>query len=682
MRWALAGVAVTAVSAWSLLSLWRPWSGAYVPASWPHKVMGVVGLAGVAGLLLLARRRPALALGLLGTAVALAAADLVCRWGVEGGWAAVPGRFLVGTAGPLLAAALLMASCVGWGTVAGRLARVGPLSIPDRLALGILFQALVLLGAGSLGLLHVLLGWTLLLAGTAGWLPELRADLARARGIRLPAPLACLWLAPAVLTILFGTLRALAPEIDGDSLRYHLALPRLYLQSGSTAFRPENCFSLMPGYGQMMHLLSMMVSGDTPSRLLGVAALGASLRAAWEWARRYDAERLPWITVGLLGAVIQWRESVGTAMMENFIVLFATLSLLHLSRALESQGGPRGSLVLAGLFAGGVAGSKLFGASFPVFLAAGILLADRRRWKGALVLGSLGILVASPWYVRSALYTGNPFWPSLEGLFGNDAALQQQNLALLEELRGRYGLSTSWLQFPLLPVYAAMHGARYDVALDPWVAAWLPAILATRRAAVVNAGLWMTLGTAALLYTYVPLVRFFAGCFPVLALAAAWAMRDSMRGRLGPAVSAMFLAFACATSATHLPAVERALLPVLGLESRDRYAAPWVAAYRVSRHASRVLPPDAAVLVVDYADTYYLERTVRWTPPSLQHDLLLSAYPDAAGVANRLRGLGVGYVVARGADPLPGVPGERRGFTVMFAADGWSLFRLEEGPFP
>jgi hypothetical protein len=677
MSQVLSGIAVAVVAGWCLLSLGRPWTCAYLPHFWPHKVMAGMALSGVGGLLVLARRRPGLALGLGTLAVAFAAADLVRRWNVNVIWPDVFLRFLQGTVGPLLLGVLLLASSVGWGTLLGRGARWKDLSLPDRLALGILLQALLILGAGSLGLLHPALAWTLVLAGTLASLGALRGDFRTMCQAALPSPVHCLWLAPAVMTILFGTLKALAPEIDGDSLRYHLALPQDYMRSGSTAFRPENSFSLMPAYGQMIHLLSLLLSGNTPSRLLGVAAFVATLRAAFDWARRYDSERLPWIVVGLLGAMVQWRETIGTAMAESYLVLFATLSLHHLAKALEEPDGNRQSLILAGLYAGGVAGSKLFGVLFPILLGLGILITARHRWRAALGFSCLGVLLACPWYLRSALATGNPFWPSFAACFGGDRALLQQNHDLLELLRSQYALTYSWLEFPLLPVYATFHGGNYDVALDPWVVAWLPAALVSRRPAILNAGLWTCLGMAFILYgIYIPLTRYFAVLFPVLALAAGRSMREHATPMMRGVVTASFLAYALATAATHLPAVETALLPVLGFQSREQYPVPWIAGYSVSRHASQVLPPDAKVLIVDVMGPYYVERTVYSTDPTLQHDVLLSQYRDTAEVVDRLRRLGIGYIVAKGKDPFPSIPGGREDIRVIHEADGWSLFAL------
>ena len=677
----LAGTAVAIVAAWCLYSLKTPWTSAYVPHFWPHKVMGALALTGIGGLLLLARRRPVLALGLAAAGVAAAALYLVRRSAGPVAWSEVPGRFLTGTAGPALAGALLITACAGWGSLIGR--RLAPdksLSFPDRLVLGILVQAMLLLGAGSLGLLHPALAWTLLIGGTGAGLRDLREDFRWLRGIVVPSPVHCLWLAPGILTTLFGILRALAPELDGDSLRYHLALPQLYVKAGGTAFRPENAFSLLPSTSQMMHVASLLVSGDTPSRLLGVAAFVATLRAIFEWARRYESDRLPWIATGLLGAVVQWRETLGTAMAEPYLVLFATLSLHQLARAIEEPGGSRRSVVLAGLFAGGVAGSKLFGLLFPILVAAGMLLAEPRRWRAALGFCVIGILLACPWYLRSFLATGNPFWPSFASLFGGDAALLEQNGRLIESLRSRYAVSSSWWTFPLLPLYATFQGARYDVAWDPWILAWIPAALVSRRPTVLNVGLGMALGMVVILYgIYVPLTRFFAVLFPVVALAAAWPMGEFTTSGMRRLVTASFLGIALATSATHLPAVERALLPVLGFEDRERYPVSWIEGYSLSRYASRTLPADAKVLVVDFTDTYYLQRTVFWTDPTLQHELILSRTRDTGEILEYLRGRGIGYVVARGRTPFPDVPGDRDAFRILHASDGWSLFGVVGG---
>jgi len=374
------------------------------------------------------------------------------------------------------------------------------------------------------------------------------------------------------------------------------------------------------------------------------------------------------------------REVIGTALPESILLLFAALSLQRLASVLEDPADSRTSLVLAGLFSGGVAGCKLLGLMFPVLMAIGLLLLDRRRWRTALVVSSLAILAALPWYLRSYFHTGNPFWPSFASLFGGSVELKEQNANLIRELRGHYAVSLSWLQFPLFPVYATLRGARYDGAFDPWIVAWIPLAVASRRPLVLNAGLWMTLGLALVLYgMFVPLTRYFACAFPVLALAAGWAMQRVTTPGMRHAVTASFLLYALATAATHLPVVERALLPVLGFQDRDRYAAPWVPGYFAAIHASRTLPSDASVLWVDSdGGSYTLERTAYGTNPLVQQEFVLSRHRDTREILDHLRRLNIGFVISKSQDPFPGIPGDRQMFRPRFTADGWSLFEVQD----
>ena len=675
----LAGLAMAVVAAWCFLSLRTPWTSACVPAFWPHKVVGAAALGGVIALLLLARRRPGLALGLAAIGLGSIILYLVRHESDAADGSVILGRFVRGTAGPFLLGILLTIACVGWGNLVGLAARCKNLSTPERLGLGILVQGMLLLTAGSLSFLPPALGWTLLLLGSLGLIPSLREDLRSARAIALPSAAQCLWIAPAVFTVLFGLLRALAPEVEGDCLRYHLALPRLYAAAGSIGFHDENPSSLMPSLGQMLHLESFLVSGDIPSRILGVASFVAFLRSMFVLARRYDAERLPWIVVGLLGAMIQVREVIGTALPESLVLLFAALSLQRLASLVEDPTESRISLLLAGLFAGGVAACKLIGLMFPVLLALGLLLQDRRRWRTALGLSSLALLEVLPWYLRSYLHTGNPFWPSFASLFGGSVELREQNATLIQELRGHYAVSLSWLQFPLFPVYATFCGARYDGAFDPWIVAWIPLAAATRRPPVLNAGLCMTLGLAVVLYgVFVPITRYFACAFPVLAIAAGWGMLRVPTDGLRRAVGASFLLYAVASAGTHLSVVERALLPVLGFEDRGHYAATWISGYATALHASHRLPRDAKVLMVDSeGGNYPLERPSYGTNPLVQQEFVLSRIRDTRELLDRLKRRNVGFVIARNEDPFPGIPGDRGMFLPLFTADGWSLFEVQ-----
>lgn len=334
----------------------------------------------------------------------------------------------------LLAAAAFLFACFA----AGRLA----LRAAGFVFSGVLEEAAFSCGAG----LGVLAAWVFLLASFKLlylWPVALFLGAAFLAGIwdlaRRPlAPSAAspsdfgLWelgalllLLPAMLLNLAG---ALGPEIFYDSLVYHLAVPNYYVIKHGFAPMDYNFYANLPFTHGMIYAAALLAKGETLAKFVNYAAGLLSAAAVLAMGARWFSLR-----AGLWAALFSYTVahamfaswSAGT---EALLTLFSVLSLYAVLRREEG----RRWLWLSAAFAGLAMGVKYTGLFTAVGVMAVYAWGERRRpgeaLKGLLLFTLVSSVFVVPWLVKNWLYTGNPFFPFLAGIFGTGPLSDPQKL--------------------------------------------------------------------------------------------------------------------------------------------------------------------------------------------------------------------------------------------------------------
>jgi len=411
---------------------------------------------------------------------------------------------------------------LAWGFVNLAVAGAGPRTArwlaappaPIRAWLaGILPVSLVLLGFGLCGLLNppVIAAALLLLAGPA---------IARARGIRRVLPGRDLVL--AVVPCLLALPAALAPEIAFDPLRYHLALPALWLREHKIFAVERFLFSGFPGTMETLYAAALAFGTTVSARLLAwqcLVLMTAQLHGYL--APRLGRTNAVLLCAGFAATPFLSVQSAfaGVDMMLGCLTLGAFLLIL------ESPG--RKAMAAAGYLFGTALGVKYLGA-YAVAAAGLALLTPTAKRDGraairrfALVLLPIAVLAPSAWWVKNWLLTGNPAYPYIFGHLHVTDETMRLHLLYADNWRRAHPWVYSWAS--LVPV-SLSHGI-YDAigeALSPFLF-MLPALIASaakplgtteRRLVALCAvlyGAWCVAGGG--------IYRFLVPFFPAAALA-------------------------------------------------------------------------------------------------------------------------------------------------------------------
>jgi len=619
----------------------------------------------------------------------------------------------------LLTAAAIGAAAFGFGRWA--LARIdagldGPPADRRLVTLGVgagLLTLLVLL-IGLAGLLYRPLLVGLLLAGAAGWIrraggtrgadesprPSQPSQIDRPFIRRIAAGGRLL----ALALIVFGVLM---PEFFHDALIYHLELPRYSLLHHRISFLPWNYNSALPANVESLYLVALAFSDERATKLihaalalLCVAALGALGR---HLSFRPESVHLSGQLAGTLflltPAVVLLAAVSGNDLGLLFFELSSLLAWWRWRTAVEQPQGPgthasaqssnRPWLICSGLLMGLALGTKYSAFFFLIGMAAawsmrpesdggerGIALRAFGRWL------LLAAAVASPWWIRNVLATGDPFYPSLGPSAGPLFAtgpgrpfLDENGVAWL-----RHDLGAGGIDWALWPDYL-LRLASTDIG---WLtlaaaAATAGAVLARRRYAAARPLLALIAASTVAWWFVSPVPRYMMPMTALLALLGATGLAElSAAGRAARAAAGVIAAvgllgqsiqaaglirdnyIAPFTALTGLRALEpgragastgEMAASMLKLIPDDEARRQWLAwsvpPYAAIDAANRLLPKTAVVLFVGEYRGYYLDRDriistkydtsplIRWAEESA----------DAQALAARLRREGVTHLL-------------------------------------
>lgn len=213
---------------------------------------------------------------------------------------------------------------------------------------------------------------------------------------------------------LLGLVTVFAPATmtEWDTLAYHFAVPKLWLQHKDVAVIPFIHHSHFPYVVDSLFLNGLADKSESAARFFTWAYWAFGAMAIFGMARRKGGESAGiWSLIGYLGIpVLLWEA--GTGYVDGAHGLFVALGALYAMEwcAGESVEHPW----VAGALLGFAAGSKYTGL-LSVFIAVGALvlfgLRSKRGLSAAFWVLGIGVLIPMPWLVRNAQATGNPVFP-------------------------------------------------------------------------------------------------------------------------------------------------------------------------------------------------------------------------------------------------------------------------------
>ncbi len=203
-----------------------------------------------------------------------------------------------------------------------------------------------------------------------------------------------------------------------DVVEYHLQIPREWYEGGRIAPLTHNVFSYLSQGVEMHYLLAMHLrggpwAGGFLAQLMHVGFVALAVAAVYGCAIELGAAPRRAAVVAAACACVPWMLLLGPiAYNEGGILLFGTLAIGWAVRRTTT------SIIVAGVLAGLACGAKLSAVPYVLLAPAVAVLIVQRRLRHAVIFGVVGLLIYSPWLLRTYRWTGNPLFPEEARLLG------------------------------------------------------------------------------------------------------------------------------------------------------------------------------------------------------------------------------------------------------------------------
>lgn len=314
--------------------------------------------------------------------------------------------------------------------------------------------------------------------------------------------------------------------------------------------------------------------------------------------------------------------------------------------------------MFAGLSAGFILGSKYTGLWLIGVLALSLLPGRSPLLAARTIAPFVGtaILVAAPWYLRNWIEIGDPLYPVLKGLAGNDEA--RWAIERLQRDVPTSGLS--WASSP-----SARHRPR-EPSEPIW--GWCRARFAdaTRHCRVAAGALRVPLlrPWAIAVASYIPIwmamtgvMRYLYPIFPLAALGIAWTAHKVIEHLRLPMLgtAALFM-----LAVVPLPQSLRILDSLYvgsdvtalfsGTLSKDDYLARRIAYYPAVQWMNTHTSLDARVLYRGETRLLYLDRPVSFSSAYDHTEIAHLLAPDAPHFFSQLRNMGITHIMINGRE--------------------------------
>ena len=491
---------------------------------------------------------------------------------------------------------------------------------------------------------------------------------------------------------------------EWDSLSYHLADPKMYLQAHRIYYIPWESHSNFAFTAEMWYLFGLMEGGIPLAKLFHfTCGVGACL-AVYAFGARHLSSKTGLLAAGILASTPLVLWEAGTAYADLAGTLFATLTLLAVANGMAGR--DERWLRLGAVLMGLTLSTKATALGTVALLALGLLF-WRVRVRGqtppralakVAVWCLLALTVGSPWYIKSAVYTGNPVYPFYPRIFpsrhwntGLGDIYDVSNAgfgvgATTKEIHSpTQGVLIPWnLTMYLLPGHLTTSPHPFNevqtplAALSPLLLAALffPAFLGRAPVAIKALGLY-ALCSLALWFMTVEYVRYLLPTLPVLCLLAAWVLASAWEGRLRSRYALAGLG-ACSLAFTLFIGAELVRLQapvVFGWQSRAQYLEHDLSGYPAMQFINTQLPTNAKIVLYGHPFGFYCDKPYLWG--DAQHSTLIpyDTFHSAEDLSAYLQKIGVTHILINRRNlPPPDAPGYTQWVYALTDGAGPPLF--------
>ncbi len=600
----------------------------------------------------------------------------------------------------LLYSGVIAVIAVGLGRWLLRHAGCGFGSLAEELSFSLgVGLASIALGVMVLGFFNILYAWILYalvgvasICGCREIIGLVGKGQGRFRGGSIPWQSFYLWLGVFVgIGVLLNLLRALTPVYGAvDPLAYHLALPKIYLQQHGLSFEPTINGALYPSNIGMLFTLGLGLHGAILAQLLHFGMGVSCLVFVGVFCRRFFNIRVGLWAVAIFSSLPVFAYFGSLAYIDAGVCFFQFMAVWAIFNWLDKP--DTKMLGLAGILMGMALGAKhsvipMWGTCGLLVLLAGVLRRDGLRQSAfqVLLFAGVSLALASPWYIRSFIESGNPLWPIYNHLFDGFPHYSVYGGGA-GEANAPAQTSAGWLptverlQELILGVAVSLWKWSFQPndlqhAIGPYIVVLLPGLLIYARERRLLFLLGFCLFNYALLVIVIGGVpRYSLYLFALMSVLAGCAAEGLMQGRLrkGRAVLQAGIFVTMAFNLVWNYGLAEASIDYFKQgKTEEQFLLEREGNYRVYQAVNKQLPVDSRVLLQGIVKGYYCEKPYLWDHP-YQRVINYADYNTPEKLIERMRELGLTHIVRMIQVPSSRV---RLGYPQYFSDEFHEAFR-------
>ncbi|TFG59754.1 MAG: hypothetical protein E4H29_03730, partial [Deltaproteobacteria bacterium] len=453
-----------------------------------------------------------------------------------------------------------------------------------------------------------------------------------------------------------------------DTLRYHYALPAIYLRTGSTWPLPHFVESNLPLGVEMLSMIGMTDASHAGANLVNLLLFALCGFGILCLADRLGSRRAGWIgfflflsSSAIVHILFLQKPDLGVTL---FFFAFAYALLAWLTDGKDLR-----FLLIAGAFAGLSMGTKY---TMMLFVMAAVAVALRETargqrgryvvpWREAALSGLVAAVFFAPWLWRNLAATGNPVYPLLNGLFGSPSwsparmeVLSGDAHPLLAHLHGWKDLASLLGSLTFFPD-TSMSGPGASIGVGILGTFLFPILVREpERGWRFLRNLSLALMMVWFLSSWIS--RYLLPALPFMALLTGF-LGDRLAerfGRWGSGIAVLLLVAAVAAqggSTIRQSPIHKAWAASFSLAGQPerglRIASRFHPSLEAAAFVNARLPESAKILFLGETRVYYFQRTVVAPSPYDEHPIakLAAAGPDPGTVRDRLAGQGYTHIL-------------------------------------
>jgi len=494
-----------------------------------------------------------------------------------------------------------------------------------------------------------------------------------------------------ILSLFFflSFIACLAPPMDLDSLVYHLAIPKIWIQNHEIVYIPYILPSEFPLNTETLYALGMILTDDVSSGLIIWIYGILFILSIFSFCREYFSSKVGILASSAFCCMPLFGSLSVRTLVDIVTAYYAFLGLYAFLRYVDSDDFKW--LILCCVISGLSASTKHSGIIPFVVLVIAILVVELKRrkltsqsFKHIILCCLVFLAIPLPWYIKSFINTGNPTVIYFTKIFGGKNLLPKDMSSTVISWRSSYGYKPELariLASPLRLFLKSFLTGPYYWLLGTYALIFVPLLVIVKKVHRIVKYLLVYSFSLLILYSIVTdqtrlAMPIFVGFF-IAGSYSAYQIMDKYNS-LKKIVQAVIIISFFINMILFVQNVSEKLPVAIGLETREQYLERRVDVYNTIGYANRNLSDDVKILTMD-ARGYHFDKPYVVGAMVFQGYIRFDGINDVYQLLNMLRSHGITHIISKedvGKSAIPFWDKLKSRMTLLYSKNGYQLYKL------